>query len=131
GTPTDDSTDSDETTNPTQSDATTGVETSDVATTDVDGGDMPSTSDVDTTVVPDGGSGETTGGDVSDTSSEICGVQGAVCCPAGGRLGTCDDDLVCNNPPGGGLTNSECVVATPVPDGGDVTSAPACGAEGE
>jgi hypothetical protein len=127
GTPTDETTEPGETADATQSD----VETTDVETTDVDSSDTLSTTDVDTSVGVDGGSGETTGGDVSDTSSETCGAQGAVCCPAGGRLGTCDDGFVCNNPPGGGLTNSECVVATPVGDGGDVTSAPACGAEGE
>lgn len=54
-----------------------------------------------------------------------CGDVGELCCAAteGNPRGTCNEGYQCNNPAGGGLSNSECIV--PPLDAG------VCGGEGE
>lgn len=72
------------------------------------------------------------GGDVNVPAdaapAETCGAEGQNCCAGGrGQDPSCDEGLECTDPPGGGLSNSECAV----PASNNGADAAACGDEGQ
>lgn len=62
---------------------------------------------------------------VDAAPGETCGGEGQTCCAGvGGQDPTCDDGLECNDPPGGGIGNSEC---TATASNGGADAGEACG----